>query len=71
VIHTWDVKDGCLKQECRGKPITLSPVYGSDDKPPVTRALTVSPLDEDIILGTASCDILEVKEGHQVRASAP
>jgi hypothetical protein len=34
-------------------------------KPPVARALTVSPADEDIIVGTSTCDILEVNENGQ------
>jgi hypothetical protein len=44
----------------------LTSPYGPQAKLPAVRALTVSPVDEDIVIGTAACDITEVIEHRQV-----
>ena len=66
VIRTWDVADGHLDDTRQGAPIKLASPYGPLAKVPAVRALAVSPQDEDIIVGTGACDVLEVNAHQQV-----
>jgi hypothetical protein len=66
VINAWTVSDGVLEGERREQHLRLESPFGRQEKQPVVRALSVSPADGDIIVGTSSCDILEVNEARQV-----
>lgn len=70
-MHVWDVKDGHLTEGRKGKPIVIKSPYGSTERAPVFRALAACPMDEDFMLGTASCDIWEVNSTKQVRRACP
>ena len=61
------MKDGTLTDASLQSTLQLQPSYGAASKPPVVRALCVSPLDKDIMIGTSACDIWEVNDHKQVR----
>lgn len=48
------------------KTLQLESPYGAGEKAPAVRALCVSPLDRDVMVGTAACDIWEVHGARQV-----
>lgn len=66
-IKRWQVKDGVISDKRLEKTLRLESPYGGSEKPPAVRALCVSPLDRDIMVGTAACDIWEVHDSRQVR----
>lgn len=68
-VCTWDVRDGTLTDASLKSSLQLEPSYGGATKAPVVRALCVSPLDKDIMVGTSSCDIWEVNDNKQVRCA--
>lgn len=64
----WPVEGGRLTAEAPSATIKLASPYGAAEKVPAVRALTVSPLDEDIVIGTATCDVIEVNTHQQARS---
>lgn len=65
-ICTWNVQDGTLDDASLQSTLQLQPQYGGAAKGPVVRAMCVSPLDKDIMVGTSACDIWEVNDNKQV-----
>lgn len=65
-VKRWQVKDGVISEKRLEKTLRLESPYGGGEKPPAVRALCVSPLDRDIMIGTAACDIWEVHDARQV-----
>lgn len=65
-VCTWDVRDGTLTDASIQSTLQLQPQYGGAAKAPIVRALCVSPLDKDIMVGTSACDIWEVNDNKQV-----
>jgi hypothetical protein len=66
-VCKWHVADGTLTEASLQSTLQLQPQYSSAGKAPVVRALCVSPLDKDIMVGTSACDIWEVNENKQAR----
>eukprot|EP00892_Ulva_mutabilis_P007281 jgi/Ulvmu1/4925/UM203_0004.1 len=64
-VKRWTVKDGVLGEKRLERTLRLESPYGAAEKPPAVRALCVSPLDRDIMVGTAACDIWEVHDAQQ------
>ena len=67
VVNAWPVEGGRLSSGAPSETLKLSSPHGTTGRVPAIRALTVSPLDEDIVLGTGTCDVIEVSTHQQVR----
>ena len=67
VVNAWPVEGGRLSSGAPSETLKLASPHGTMVRAPAIRALTVSPLDEDIVLGTSTCDVIELNSHQQVR----
>lgn len=71
MVLQWDVSDGTIAESRMvAPPIVLVSAFGANEKPPRVRSLDYWAETGSILVGTNTCDVLEVTAGVQVRTRA-